>query len=138
LDRILRCGLQVTGLAVLALLSLWWQVPPAGWVLGWALPYLPVLLLAGYAAAATHRRYLRRRGPSAAEAAPAGERVGPTGAIGLAFWRYTGPRALASWLQLALQRLDIVLVAGIAGPLAAALYTVAGRFIVVGQLTNQA
>jgi O-antigen/teichoic acid export membrane protein len=53
-------------------------------------------------------------------------------------WRFTGPRAAASVLQMALQRLDIVLVSAIVGLPAAAVYTGATRFVVVGQLGNQA
>jgi O-antigen/teichoic acid export membrane protein len=53
-------------------------------------------------------------------------------------WIFTGPRAAASVLQMALQRLDIVLVSAILGLPAAAVYTGATRFVVVGQLGNQA
>jgi O-antigen/teichoic acid export membrane protein len=45
---------------------------------------------------------------------------------------------LAAIAQIALQRLDILLVAGMRGPAAAAVYTAATRFVVVGQLGNQA
>jgi len=54
------------------------------------------------------------------------------------FWRFTAPRSLSSICQVALQRLDVLLVAGMLGFRAAALYTVATRFMVVGQLGNQA
>jgi O-antigen/teichoic acid export membrane protein len=40
--------------------------------------------------------------------------------------------------QLALQRVDVLLLAGLAGFRAAAVYAVAGRFIVLGQFANQA
>lgn len=53
-------------------------------------------------------------------------------------WLFTGPRAAASFLQNALQRLDIVLVSAIVSLPAAAVYTGATRFVVVGQLGNQA
>ncbi len=53
-------------------------------------------------------------------------------------WAFTGPRAAASVLQMALQRLDIVLVSALLGLPAAAVYTGATRFVVVGQLGNQA
>jgi O-antigen/teichoic acid export membrane protein len=132
LDKLLRPSLQLAGLAILAVLALWWSVPLAGWALAWALPYLPALLLAGYAARATHRRYLRR------VSAATNRRPPPRPAIAVVFWRFTAPRAVASTLHLALQRLDILLVAGIAGPVAAATYAVAGRFTALGQLANQA
>jgi O-antigen/teichoic acid export membrane protein len=54
------------------------------------------------------------------------------------FWRFTAPRALASVAQIVIQRLDIVLVAVMRGPAAAAIYTAATRFLVVGQLANAA
>lgn len=120
LERLLRPVLQLTSLAAVAAASLWMAVPAAAWPLAWAWAYLPVLLLAGYS--------LHRVQPA----------LLPTAPVGAAFWRFTGPRAVASVLQLALQRLDIVLVAVIAGPATAAVYAVAGRFLLLGQLANQA
>lgn len=55
-----------------------------------------------------------------------------------AFWRFSAARGAATALQVALQRVDIVLVAALAGPEAAALYTAATRFLVVGQLAVSA
>lgn len=54
------------------------------------------------------------------------------------FWRFTTPRAVASLTSVILQRIDIVLVAIIRGPTDAAIYTVATRFLVVGQFGNMA
>lgn len=53
-------------------------------------------------------------------------------------WRFTLPRSLTSILQILLQRLDIVIVGAILGARSAAIYTGATRFVVVGQLGNQA
>lgn len=53
------------------------------------------------------------------------------------FWGYTAPRAIARITQTALKRSDIVLVAALASPADAALYTAATRFIVFGQLFVQ-
>jgi O-antigen/teichoic acid export membrane protein len=53
------------------------------------------------------------------------------------FWAYTGPRAVARVTQTALKRADIVLVAALASPADAALYTAATRFVVLGQLLVQ-
>ncbi|MEV6971617.1 polysaccharide biosynthesis C-terminal domain-containing protein [Hamadaea sp. NPDC051192] len=58
--------------------------------------------------------------------------------MGWRFWRFTAPRALANVAQTALQRIDVLLVAALAGLAAAAAYSVAGRFVVVGQLANGA
>jgi O-antigen/teichoic acid export membrane protein len=55
-----------------------------------------------------------------------------------AFWRFTLPRALAGTIQVALQRLDILLVGALRGAAAAAVYTAATRFVVLGQIGNQA
>ncbi|MFC4534248.1 lipopolysaccharide biosynthesis protein [Sphaerisporangium dianthi] len=85
----------------------------------WAAPALPVLVLSAL--------WLRRRSPS-------GPHVPGTAR---AFWRYTAPRALGGAAQAVFQRLDIVIVAVLAGPAQAAVYTAATRFKVIGQLVNQ-
>jgi O-antigen/teichoic acid export membrane protein len=54
------------------------------------------------------------------------------------FWQFTTPRGIASLAKITLQRIDIVLVAIMMGPAAAAVYTAATRFLVVGQLGNMA
>ncbi|MFC4587242.1 lipopolysaccharide biosynthesis protein [Sphaerisporangium corydalis] len=100
-----------------------WTIPSdaIGWVIpaAWALPALPVLILSGIW---LHRRALP--GPYVPGTA-------------VEFWRYTAPRALGGAVQAVFQRLDIVVVAMLAGPEQAALYTAATRFKVVGQLVNQ-
>ena len=53
------------------------------------------------------------------------------------FWAFTAPRAIARVTQTALKRSDIVLVAALASPADAALYTAATRFVVLGQLFVQ-
>ena len=64
------------------------------------------------------------------------ERDGAGNAAG--FWRFTVPRGLAALAQITIQRVDIVLVAVLRGPAAAAVYTAATRFLVAGQFGNQA
>lgn len=54
------------------------------------------------------------------------------------FWAYTGPRGLAGLGQIALQRLDIVLVAVLLDAASAAVYTAATRFAALSQLGNSA
>jgi O-antigen/teichoic acid export membrane protein len=54
------------------------------------------------------------------------------------FWAYTGPRGLAGLGQIALQRLDIVLVAVLLDAVSAAVYTAATRFVALSQLGNSA
>lgn len=54
------------------------------------------------------------------------------------FWRFSAPRSVVDVAQIAMQRLDIVLVGALAGAPAAALYTAATRFIVLGQVGRNA
>jgi O-antigen/teichoic acid export membrane protein len=53
-------------------------------------------------------------------------------------WGFTLPRSFTGIVQILLQRLDILIVGAILGGPAAAVYTGATRFVVVGQLGNQA
>ena len=119
LDRLLRPGTQLVSLGLLAAAAV---ATPATYALAWVAPYLPTLLLAGYAVL----RLLPKGDGST------------TDLTASVFWRFTGPRAVASIAQLALQRFDVLLLAGLAGLRAAAIYAVAGRFVVLGQLANQA
>lgn len=114
-------------LALVAAVAAWWHAggaPPDGPVLpwlaaAWALPYLPVL-----AAAAV---WLGRRAPWEPY------RLGTA----RAFWRHAAPRSLGSAVQHVFQRLDVVIVAALAGPVEAAVYTAATRVKVLGQLAGQ-
>src|SRR5690606_9241426 len=87
--------------------------------LAWALPYLPTVVLAALA--------LRGRAPRTPYLAGTGRDL----------WRHTAPRSAAGAIQAVFQRLDIVVVAALAGPAQAAVYTAATRFKVVGQLAGQ-
>jgi O-antigen/teichoic acid export membrane protein len=118
LDRIVRPAAQ------LVLLGAVWLSGSATTLFAavWAAPYVPVALLAGYALA-------RLAKP---------ETQPDSGTFGAgAFWRFAAPRAVASLAQMALQRVDVLLVAALAGLAPAALYAVAGKFVILGQLVNQ-
>ncbi len=134
-DRIGRSGLQLLGVSIAALAGSAALLAPL-----WALPYVPASVLAWVwfhrvrqrahqraAAADTERSRLREL--------PPGARAGP-GLSG--FWKFNAPRALATIAQMTIQRLDIVLVGIMKGPVEAAVYTAATRFLVVGQLGNAA
>jgi len=123
LDRIVRPVAQLVLLAGLWLTG----TAPAVFAAMWAAPYLPVALLSGYALARLAR-------PSAAEI-PA---ESTSDFLPSDFWRFAAPRAVASMAQMALQRVDVLLVAALAGLAPAALYAVAGRFVILGQFVNQA
>lgn len=111
----------------------------------WAGPYLPAAVAAilwwrhlsrGVIARAAGNAHAGHKGeePVTMGSAQPTQTVAP----GREFWRFTAPRALASVGQTAMQRLDIVLVAALAGVAQAAVYTAATRFLVVGQMGNRA
>jgi O-antigen/teichoic acid export membrane protein len=103
----------------------------------WALPYVPAAV-----AAWLWLRRIRRRPAQAPEPGdgrePAAADRRMTDITPRGFWRFTAPRALASLAQITIQRIDIVLVAFLRGPAAAAIYTAATRFLVAGQFGNTA
>ncbi|GAB3508720.1 hypothetical protein GCM10027575_19050 [Phytohabitans suffuscus] len=125
LERLARPALQVLTIGTLAVAAV---STPGPYAAAWVVPYLPAALLAGYA---LRRAYLSVPTPA--------RRPGHKTYLALRarFWRYTGPRSLASVAQLALQRVDVLLVAMLGGLAAAAVYAVASRFVVLGQLANQ-
>lgn len=89
--------------------------------LGWGLCYVPAAAYAYW-----YWSHLRPRSSRFAQHVTPRE-----------FWTFSGPRALASIGQIAMQRLDIVLVGALSGAPAAAVYTAATRFLVAGQMANR-
>lgn len=119
-EKIFRQAAQVCGVLVASLTT----GGPVALALAWALPYAAGLVMAivWYRRIAGHL-----------DRAPA-----PSRALAGEFWRYTAPRAVAQVCQTVLQRADIVLIAALASPREAAIYTAATRFMVIGQLGTQA
>jgi O-antigen/teichoic acid export membrane protein len=143
IEKIFRQVAQVGGVLVAALLT----SSPVVLALAWALPYAFGLVVA----VIWYRRIAARLGPGPARdpstgpdsdpnTDPDSDSPGPATTRTLArdFWRYTTPRAVAQICQTALQRADIVLIAALASPRDAAVYTAATRFMVIGQLGTQA
>ncbi|MBL7256934.1 oligosaccharide flippase family protein [Paractinoplanes lichenicola] len=128
LDRVLRSGMQLGLVGIAGLTALWTAASLPGFALAWAAPYLPVTILSAYAL-----RRLYRKGKPPGVPTRRAERT----ALRREFWRFTGPRAIASVAQLALQRIDVLLVAALGGLIPAAVYAVAGRFVVLIQFANQ-
>ncbi|GAA0500494.1 hypothetical protein Ade02nite_27780 [Paractinoplanes deccanensis] len=128
LDRIVRSALQLVLVGAAGVVALWTAGSLPGFALAWVAPYLPVTVLSAYGL----RRVYRAGKPPGVTTRRA-ERSG----LRRDFWRFTGPRALASVAQLALQRVDVLLVAALAGLAPAAVYAVAGRFVVLVQFANQ-
>ncbi len=120
-DRILRSGAQPLTIAVAAVLG----AGITGLAIAWAAPYVlaaciaPLLLIRS-----VNRR--RKRLP--------GQPRRPVAEIRREFWSYTWFRAVARIFQVALQRVDIIMVAALRSPAEAALYTAATRFVILGQL----
>ena len=101
----------------------------AGWLsLAWALPYAASGTIALFWTYRLVARAERRAG--------IGRGQSPTPWV--EFWRFTTPRAMQSIVQIALQRLGIVLVSAVLGPAHAAVYAAVTRFLVFGQLGSQA
>ena len=121
-----KFGRTLTQLISLAALVLTGSTSTAAVTVAWALPYLP--------AAAAAAWYLGRR----RAADPPSDPGFPDRVDARAFWAFTAPRAIAGVAQIGLQRVDIVMVAALAGLGPAAVYTVATRFIIIGQLVSGA
>lgn len=126
IERLTRPSLQLVAVAAVGLAA----VTAAGAVTAaWAAPYLVAA-----AAAVIWSVRMRRRLERAAGVSPAA----PTRADWTGFWRFAAPRGGTGVAQVGLQRLDLLLVAALLGPVEVALYVAASRFLVVGQLANQA
>lgn len=133
-------------LQVVLVITAVWLSADMTLAVAWAAAYLPAAVWA-----VLWWRSLRRRrsSPMSDPPAPGTSTPDPSAAAPLTsevgdrdlrrdFWRFSGPRALASVGQMTMQRLDIILVAAMAGAVAAAIYTAATRFVVVGQMANRA
>lgn len=128
LDRVLRSALQLVLVGAVGVAALWTTASLPLFALAWAAPYLPVAVLAAFA---LRKTYFKGK-PAAVRTKRVERRE-----LRRDFWRFTGPRALASVAQLALQRVDVLLVAALGGLAPAAIYAVAGRFVVLVQFANQ-
>lgn len=125
IDSILRCSAQLLAVVAVGALGAG-AVALAG---AWTLPYV----LTSAIATAVMVRLVRARAarwPDHVEGDPALTRR--------EFWRFTWPRSIARLAQITIQRLDIILVAALLDASAAAVYTAATRFVVIGQLSQVA
>ncbi len=126
MERIVRPGLQFL-IAVLVIATTVGN-PSVGLAFSYVAPYAVTLVISVLWAARLRHRAERRAGVRP---------VSTTSDDWAQFWRYTGPRAGTGVLQLALQRLDVILMTILRGPAEAALYTAATRLLVIGQLGAQ-
>ncbi|MFL6069676.1 MAG: lipopolysaccharide biosynthesis protein [Actinomycetes bacterium] len=127
LDRIARPSAQLLLTVIAILMGGLLAVTVA-----WALPYFALVVIAGWWLT-KQVRFSAQQAEPLTEDPPVKHSV-----LRKEFWTFTWPRAITSVVQAARQRFDIVLVSAISGPTEAALYGIASRFLVVGQLTNSA
>jgi O-antigen/teichoic acid export membrane protein len=126
-DRMLRPLLQMIGaVAVVLLLG---ETAWVGLAATYAAPFaLTAIIMVPWLA--EMRRRAERSDGQAPRATSAADWSG--------FWRFSAPRAGTTLISLALQRLDVIIIAAIRGASDAALYTAATRFLVVGQTAANA
>ena len=122
LEKFLRPAAQLAGVVVVA------SAGTGAVVLAWSLPYLPVLL-----AGSGWLLVLRRREPPATP-----EPDDTRSRLRRDYWSFTLPRAVSALVQVALQRVDVILVTALLGPGQAALYVVSTRLLVLGAFAIQA
>ncbi len=133
-ERMLRPALQPVAIVTVALAG----ADASALALAWAAPYAIAVVLSGIAL----RRIVRSSAVAvdATTVSAAGHSDGDAPLSGLtrAFWSFALARGAARACQVALQRVDVILVATLVGTSAAAVYAAATRFIALGQLVNQA
>jgi len=125
IDSILRCAAQLGAVVLVGSMGAG-AVALAG---AWTLPYL----LTGAMAIVVMIRVLRTRAREWPEHGP-----GDRPAVRREFWLFTWPRGVARLCQIAIQRADIIIIAVLLDPAAAAIYTAATRFVVLGQFSQLA
>ena len=126
IDKMFRPVAQVAVVAGVALLG-----ASSAVVWGWALPYLPALVASGM-----WLSVLRTSRTSAARLkAPA---FTEQRALRREYWLFAAPRAVSGLFQVALQRLDIIIVAALLGPIPAVMYVAATRLVALGAFGAQA
>jgi len=119
-DKMLRSVAQVVAVLIVGLAGGGSLALTAAWVL----PYV----VTGVLATVVARRMLRSRTQGGLADARRDDAV-----VRREFWAYTWPRSIARICQIAIQRSDIILVAALLSTRDAAIYTVATRFVVLGQ-----
>jgi O-antigen/teichoic acid export membrane protein len=124
IENLFRPLCQLLGVLVAA------SVGTTAVVVAWSFPFVPALVAGVWWLA----RLVCRHEPSGV--------VDPSSAApsrsAATYWRFTAPRAVSAAVQVGLQRLDVVLVAGFLGTTATALYVASSRLLVLGAFAVQA
>ena len=129
-DRILRSVLQLA--AAMGVVAAGGSLTLL--VLCWAAAYVVSAALAVPLAL----RFLTRRHSVRAVPSSAAHAHEPEQSVAHEFWAFTAYRGVARVAQIGIQKADIIIVAAVISPSAAALYTVATRFVAIGQVITQA
>ncbi len=129
IDSVFR-SLAQPGLVVLTVLA---GGGPTAAVLAWVAPYV-----VGTAWCTAVLVLVDREGPAVASPPGASEAAAFGRTLTRDFWSFTAARAVAGAVIMVWRRFDILLVAALAGPADAAVYTAATRFLVLGNLGIQA
>jgi O-antigen/teichoic acid export membrane protein len=124
-DKIGRSSAQP--LAVLAVSATGTGLLVLTWA--WSVPYAVAAVVSSF----VFRSFLRRRGTHTHTEPTKGYRE-----LRREFWRFTWPRSITRVSQMAIQRMDIILIAALRSPQEAAIYTAATRFVALGQFGTQA
>lgn len=97
-------------------------------ITAWVAPYAAMLVVVGWWLLPRLRRARARAGDT-----PPGEWT----VLARDFWAFSLPRALSRVFTVALQRVDILIVGALSGPVDAAVYAAATRFLVLGLVLVQ-
>ena len=124
-DKIARSAAQPLFVLLVALIG----ADLLGLTVAWAVPYA----LAAIISSRIFRKFLARRGTF-----QQGEPTKSYRELRREFWRFTWPRSITRVSQMAIQRVDIILIAALRSPMEAAIYTAATRFVALGQFGTQA
>ena len=95
----------------------------------WSVPYAAAAVVSTFVL----RRFLERRGTYTHTRPTKSYRE-----LRREFWKFTWPRSVTRVSQMAIQRVDIILIAAMRSPTEAAIYTAATRFVALGQFGTQA
>ncbi len=133
-DKIVRPVIQpvLVGLAIAV------DAPLPVVCVAWGAFYPVGMVIAAVRTAALRRRTIPEQ-PGWAAAEPAvGSGPAPYGPLGREFWRYTGPRSVARICQVIIQRIDVIVVAGILSATEAGVYASVSRLVSTGLFFNVA
>jgi len=125
IEKVLRPIVQLLLVLLLA------TAGTAAVVTAWSFPYVPAVVAGGAWLLVLQRRSGRGNAAHVDSVFHAED-------MRRSYWRFTGPRAVSGLIQVALQRLDVVIVAAILGAGPSALYVVSTRLLVLGAFGIQA